>query len=364
MAAYDALLLVSFGGPEGRDDVVPFLRNVTRGRDIPDERLRVVGQHYFHFDGVSPINAQNRSLLAAIEHAGRGRGMDLPVYWGNRNWDPTLGEVVAQMSADGVGRALAFFTSAFSSYSGCRQYRENLADALSGADAGHLLIDRIGPYWNHAGFLEPFVDATVAAVGEIPEPLRRAARLLFSTHSLPLQLAETSGAHGGAYVAEHRRAAGWVAEQVRERTGVDRAWELVFQSRSGAPHQPWLEPDVGDRAVELHAAGVPAVVVVPLGFVSDHMEVRWDLDVQARQQAEAVGLAYSRAATPGCDPRFVDMVLALVQERLDDVPVDQRVRVLPPAAPDRCAPGCCPNPRALHAAIGGSDPAPAPPERP
>lgn len=353
MTAYDALLIVSFGGPEGPDDVVPFLRNVTRGRDIPEERLRVVGQHYFHFDGVSPINGQNRELVAALRDELAARHLDLPVSWGNRNWTPFLDEAIAQLKGDGAQRVLTFFTSAYSSYSGCRQYRENLADATAG-DSG-LAIDRIGPYWNHAGFLEPFVDATVVALDDLPDSARAAARLLFSTHSLPTSLAESSGPDGGAYVAQHHAAAQWVAEQVNLRTGEDHAWELVFQSRSGPPHQPWLEPDVGARAVQLHSEGAAAVVVVPIGFVSDHMEVLWDLDVQAREQAEEVGLPYARAATPGTDPRFVSMVVDLVQERLDDVPVTDRVRLLEDAAPDRCRAGCCPNPRGPRPAVGGDD---------
>ena len=354
MTAYDALLVVSFGGPERPEDVVPFLANVTAGRGIPEERLRVVGEHYYRFGGVSPINEQNRALIAAIESDLTTRDFHLPVYWGNRNWDPFLTGTARQMSADGVTRALAFFTSAYSSYSGCRQYRENLADAVSAA--GQLQVDRLGPYYNHPGFVLPFVDATVEALQRLAPDVRDGARLVFTTHSLPVTLADTSGPDGGAYVAQHRQVATWVSDAVAERTGVTRSWDLVFQSRSGPPTQPWLEPDVGDHVVGLHAQQVPAAVVVPIGFVSDHMEVIWDLDTQAKEQADAVGMAFVRAATPGIDPRFVTMVGDLVAERLADVPVDERRRMGgSPAAPDRCAAGCCPNPRGPRPALAGSD---------
>ena len=356
MTGFDALLLVSFGGPEGPDDVVPFLRNVTRGRGIPEERLRVVGQHYFHFGGVSPINGQNRELLQAVRQQLAADGLSLPVYWGNRNWAPYLTEAMQQMVDDGVRRALVFFTSAYSSYSGCRQYRENLADALEHVGDGAPAIERLGPYYAHEGFLAPFVDTTVASLEQLDDEVRAGAHLVFTTHSLPQSMADTSGPSGGAYVAQHRQAAAWVAGQVAERTGVDRPWELVFQSRSGPPGQAWLEPDVGDHVVALQAAGASGVVVVPIGFVSDHMEVLWDLDTQARQQAAEVGLPYVRAATPGTDPGFVAMVSELVRERVDDVPVDSRRRVSGlSAAPDRCAAGCCPNPRAPRPAACGSD---------
>ncbi|MFZ0323884.1 MAG: ferrochelatase [Actinomycetes bacterium] len=356
MTTYDALLVVSFGGPDGPDDVVPFLRNVTHGRGIPEDRLRVVGEHYFHFGGVSPINAQNRALISGVEADLAARSTRIPVYWGNRNWTPYLTETVQQMREDGVRRALAFFTSAYSSYSGCRQYRENLADARAAGQSIELVIDRIGPYYNHPGFVLPFVDSTEEALHRLPDAVRDDARLVFTTHSLPLSMAHSSGPDRDAYVTQHREVATWVADAVAARTGVDREWDLVFQSRSGPPSQPWLEPDVGDHVVELHADGVPAVVVVPIGFVSDHMEVVWDLDTQARAQADAVGLLYERAATPGCEPRFVTMVGDLLVERQQDVPMAQRVRMAGSfAAPDRCAAGCCPNPRGPRQADAGDD---------
>jgi ferrochelatase len=352
----EALLLVSFGGPEGPDDVVPFLENVTRGRGIPAERLRVVGEHYFHFGGVSPINGQNRRLLEALRAALARADVDLPVYWGNRNWDPSLSDALSQMGQDGVRHALAFFTSAYSSYSGCRQYRENLAEAAAGCGPTAPTIDRLGPYFNHPGFVGPFVDSTVAALGRLPAEVGDGARLVFTTHSLPEVLAETSGPAGGAYVAQHLEVAELVTEGVAERTGRRHEWDLVYQSRSGPPGQPWLEPDVGDHLEALHADGVTAAVMVPIGFVSDHMEVVWDLDTQAAERAAAVGLPVERAATPGTDPRFVGMIVELVQERLAGVPVGERPRLgSRGAAPDRCAAGCCPNPRGRRPALAGDD---------
>jgi ferrochelatase len=359
MAPVDALLLVSFGGPEGPDDVVPFLQNVTRGRDIPEERLRVVGQHYYRFGGVSPINEQNRAFLAALRRELPRHDLDLPVYWGNRNWAPFLTEAVQQMRDDGVRRALAFFTSAYSSYSGCRQYRENLAAARAAVGEDAPQVERIGPYFNHPGFVAPFVDATTAAVGGLTADQQSAARLVFTTHSIPVSMAESSGVPGGAYVRQHREVASVVADAVSERLGRQLPWDLVYQSRSGAPHVPWLEPDIDAHLHTLAASGCTAVVVVPIGFVSDHLEVVWDLDTQARATADEVGLPMVRVPTPGTDPRTVAMVAELAREHIEERPREQRARLGElPASPDRCAAGCCPNPRAPLPAIGGSDPAP------
>ncbi|MEO8107641.1 MAG: ferrochelatase [Actinomycetes bacterium] len=359
-SSFDALLLVSFGGPEGPDDVVPFLQNVTRGRGIPDERLREVGEHYFHFDGVSPINAQNREFLSSLRPELARRGIDLPVYWGNRNWGPFLTEAVEQMRADGVQRVLAFFTSAYSSYSGCRQYRENIAAALAESDAEDLVVERLGPYFNHRGFIDPFVDGTLAAVRGLSEQERANARLVFTTHSIPVAMADSSGAEtglaGGAYVQQHREVATTVAARVADEAQVELPWDLVYQSRSGAPHIPWLEPDIDDHIRQLATEGCTAAVVVPIGFVSDHLEVLWDLDTQARATADEVGLPMVRVGTPGADARTVAMVCDLVSERLNGLGVAERVRVGSlPASPDRCAPGCCANPRGSRPAVAGSD---------
>ncbi|MEP6815425.1 MAG: ferrochelatase [Marmoricola sp.] len=360
-APYDALLLVSFGGPEQPDDVVPFLRNVTKGRDIPEERLVEVGEHYFGFGGRSPINDLNRALLAAIREDLSANGVDLPVYWGNRNWDPYLVDAVAQMKADGVRRALCLVTSAYSSYSGCRQYREDLADAvaaleLESPDAPFL--DRTRAYFNHPGFVEPMVDATLAGLAQLPDDVRREAHLVFVTHSIPTSMNAASGPAGGAYVAQHRSVTAEIVEQVSLETGTRHPSDLVFCSRSGPAEVPWLEPDVNDHLETLakqHAAGV---VIVPIGFISDHMEVIYDLDTEAMETAERIGLPCVRAATAGVDPRFVAMVRDLLLERASAErgadPQRACVGGLPPTL-DVCAAGCCANPRSTRSALGGQD---------
>ncbi|MDQ1512937.1 MAG: protoporphyrin/coproporphyrin ferrochelatase, partial [Microbacteriaceae bacterium] len=307
VAPYDALLLVSFGGPERPADVVPFLENVTRGRGIPRERLEAVGEHYFLFGGRSPINDLNRTLLADIRADLAAEGIDLPVYWGNRNWDPFLADTVAQMEADGVTRAACFTTSAYSSYSSCRQYREDLAAA---ATEDGPILDKIRLYFNHPGFLEPVVDAVVAATEDRP-----GARLVFVTHSIPQTMNAGSGPMGGAYLAQHLDAASYVVERVEEATGRTHQHDLVFCSRSGPPHVPWLEPDVNDHLEKLVVEGAASVVLVPFGFVSDHMEVVYDLDTEAMATAERLGLDAVRVPTPGSDRRFVAMVRELLVER-------------------------------------------------
>jgi len=354
---YDAVLLVSFGGPERPEDVVPFLENVTRGRGIPRERLEVVGEHYFLFGGRSPINDQNRAFLAALRDDLAGAGLDLPVYWGNRNWDPYLTDTVRQMAADGVTRAACFVTSAYASYSGCRQYRENLFDAVADVE-GAPVLDKLRHYFNHPGFVEPVVDATLAALASLPEQVREEAHLAFVTHSLPEAMATTSGPEGDAYVDQHRSVLDEVVERVRQETGRRHHADLVYCSRSGAPHVPWLEPDINDHLEQLHAAGTPAVVMVPIGFVSDHMEVAYDLDTEAMATAERLGMPVARAATAGVDPRFVAVVRDLLLERAAVERGEEVVRAAVgrwPACWDRCAPGCCPNPRAERPALAGAD---------
>jgi len=319
--AYDAFLLVSFGGPEGPDDVLPFLQNVTRGRGVPPERLAEVAEHYLAFGGVSPINAQCRALLAAVGADFAARDLDLPLYWGNRNWRPYLADTVAQMAADGVRRAVAFVTSAYSSYSACRQYRDDIEQARSAVGPDAPVIDKVRPYFNHPGFIEPFADATQAALASLPPAARHAARLVFSAHSVPDRMAAVSGspsagtlvdAPGGRYAAELREAASLIAERTRLS---HRHFDLVYQSRSGPPSVPWLEPDVGQHLGSLAKEGVPGVVVVPVGFTSDHMEVVHDLDVEAARAASLLGLPFARAAAPMPDPRFAHMVTDLVLER-------------------------------------------------
>jgi len=353
--AYDAILLAGFGGPEGQDDVIPFLRNVTRGRGIPDERLEEVAHHYRHFDGVSPINAQNRALKAALEARLAERGVDLPVYWGNRNWEPYLGDAVRDAHGDGHRRLLAIATSAYSSYSSCRQYREDFADAL--ADSGapdEIQIDKVRQFFDHPGFVVPFItgvrDALAQVAAQVPGiDLASEVEVLFSTHSIPSADASRSGPDdcdfgaGGAYAAQHRA----VAEVVMAAQDGDLpAWQLVYQSRSGPPSMPWLEPDVNDAIRALPERGIRAVVIVPLGFVSDHMEVLWDLDNEATETSREVGLLSIRVPTPGVDPDYVDGLVDLVLERVNGTPVGDR-RAMTALGPwyDVCRPGCCENVR-------------------
>jgi ferrochelatase len=364
---YDALLLLSFGGPEGPDEVVPFLENVTRGRGIPKERLKEVGQHYFLFDGISPINDQNRALLDALRTDFAEHALDLPVYWGNRNWAPYLTDTLREMVADGRRRILVLATSAYASYSGCRQYREDLAGALATLEAEGLeppRIDKLRHYFNHPGFVEPMTEGVLRSLAELPEEVRAGAHLAFTTHSIPVAAADTSGpaeghGDGGAYVRQHLDVARLIAEAVREETGIDHPWELVYQSRSGAPHIPWLEPDICDHLEALHGAGVTAVVMVPIGFVSDHMEVLYDLDTEARAKAEALGLPVRRSATVGSDPRFAAGVRDLVLERAAAESGRRVTRCALGAlgaSHDLCPVGCCPARTPKSAAAGADSP--------
>ncbi|MEU4121525.1 ferrochelatase [Streptomyces virginiae] len=369
-APYDALLLLSFGGPEGPDDVVPFLENVTRGRGIPRERLKEVGQHYFGFGGVSPINAQNRALLEALRKDFAEHGLDLPVYWGNRNWAPYLTDVMREMAADGRRRIAVLATSAYASYSGCRQYRENLADALATlAEEGvePPRVDKLRHYFNHPGFVDPMIEGVVAALAELPEAVREGAHLAFTTHSIPTAAADTSGpvedhtggGEGGAYVKQHLDVAKVIADEVAVRTGVARPWKLVYQSRSGAPHIPWLEPDICDHLEALHAEGAPAVVMVPIGFVSDHMEVLYDLDTEATAKAAELGLPVARSATVGADSSFAGAVRELVLERAAKErgePAEECWVGMLGQSHDLCAVGCCPARSPRPAAAGADSP--------
>jgi len=329
MTAYDAFLLVSFGGPEGPGEVMPFLENVTCGRGVPPERLASVAEHYYAFGGVSPINQQCRDLLAAIRADFSASGLSLPVYWGNRNWTPYLTDTVRAMADNGVRRAIAFVTSAYSSYSSCRQYLDDIERARAAAGPDAPGIDKIGRFCNHPGFIEPFAASTRAALAALPPDLRDGAHLVFTAHSIPVAMAEASGpGDRQRYVAELTEAARLIAERV---AGDGHPWTLAYQSRSGPPSQPWLEPDVCDHLEELAKSGTKAVVVIPVGFVSDHMEVRHDLDVEAARSADSLGLAFARAATPGTHPRFASMITELVRERL----------ALPDGTGPDCPADCC-----------------------
>ncbi len=367
--AYDGILLAGFGGPEGQDDVIPFLRNVTRGRGIPDERLEEVAHHYRHFGGVSPINAQNRALKASIEAELAARDIDLPVYWGNRNWAPYLEDAMQDAAADGRTTLLAIATSAYSSYSSCRQYREDFARVLEATGLGGTVrIDKVRQFFDHPGFVHAFTEGVTAAVRELIDDGVPASgiQVLFSTHSIPTSDAQRSGPRdrdfgaGGAYAAQHeavaRVAMARTVEVVPEAAGV--RWELVYQSRSGPATQPWLEPDVCDVIGELPSRGVEAVVIVPLGFVSDHMEVLWDLDTEAMDAAQAAGIRAVRTPTPGIDPAFVSGLVDLVVERRDGTPAKERPH-LTPLGPwfDVCRPACCENVRAgFKPAVAGVAP--------
>lgn len=307
-ARYDALLLLSFGGPEGPDEVLPFLENVLRGRGVPQERMLEVAEHYQHFGGVSPINAQNRALISALQAELAAAGLQLPVYWGNRNWHPFLEDTLRQMRADGVERALAFVTSAYSSYSGCRQYREDVERAQAALGEGAPLVDKLRVFYNHPGFVETNARLLAEALDRLPAQGRGEARVLFTAHSLPSAMAA-----GCAYQAQLQETCRLVAQAAGL---APERWELVYQSRSGPPQQPWLEPDVLDRMRELHEAGLRTVALAPVGFISDHMEVLYDLDTEAAALAQELGLTLVRAATVGTDPAFVAMIRELIEERL------------------------------------------------
>ncbi len=339
LVPYDAVLVLSFGGPEGPEDVMPFLENVTRGRDVPAARLAEVAAHYRHFGGVSPINAANRALVGALEEELTRRGLALPVYWGNRNWHPLLTDTMRRMAADGLRRVVCVVTSAYSGYSSCRQYLEDIAAARAAVGAAAPVVDKVRPYFNHPGFVEPFVEATTAALATLDPAVRADAELAFTAHSVPLAQASSSD-----YVAQLEE----VSRLVADRVGGRRRRALVWQSRSGPAQVPWLEPDIVDHLTTRHAAGAAAVVIVPIGFVADHLEVVWDLDVQALGRAAELGLPAVRAATPGTHPAFVAMIGELIAERLDPSMVPRAVGRLPARPPD-CALGCCPPPSARGA---------------
>ena len=301
MPPYDALLIVSFGGPEQRDDVIPFLENVLRGRNVPRERMLEVAEHYYHFDGRSPINDQNRALIAELQKV-----VHIPIYWGNRNWHPMLGDTVRQMKNDGIYRAIALATSAFGSYSGCRQYQEDIARACAEAGEGAPVIDKIPPFSGHPKFIQAMTDRVRAALVELPE-----GKLVFSAHSVPMSMAQTS-----PYVRELESACAAVA------AGVGKSdWELVYQSRSGPPQIPWLEPDICDYLREIRCD----VLVAPIGFLSDHMEVLYDLDTEARSVSDELGVKMVRAETVGTHPAIIEMIAEMIERE-----------------PAVCAQTCCP----------------------
>lgn len=329
---FDSLLIVSFGGPEGPQDVMPFLENVLRGKNVPRERMLEVAEHYHHFGGKSPINEQNRSLIAALEEELRRRKIELPVYWGNRNWNPLLPDTLRAMMNDGRRRALAFFTSIFSSYSGCRQYRENIAEAQQQAGPGAPEVHKVRMGFNHPEYLAAQSDLLRAALAKFAKPLE--VPVLFTAHSIPQVMADHC-----RYVDQLQEAAGLIAAELGVQT-----WELVYQSRSGPPGQPWLEPDVGDRVKQLADAGIQELCVVPLGFISDHIEVLYDLDTEVADLCRELSIELVRVPTVGVHPAFIRMIADLVEERLFDLPERPAIGAYGPSH-DICPVDCCLYPR-------------------
>lgn len=333
--AYDALLVVSFGGPEKKEDVIPFLENVLRGKPVPRERMLEVAEHYYHFGGVSPLNQQVRDLLAVLTPALRESGVDLPVYWGNRNWHPMLEDTISEMKANGVKRALALVLSGYSSYSGCRQYREDIHSACESVGEGAPEVDKIRVFYNHPDFIGVNARQVRNAIAELPEDVQMHAHLAYTAHSIPMSMATTS---------DYEKQLGETCRLISEECAIpENRWRLVYQSRSGRPQDPWLEPDICDHIAELSEQDAPGIVVVPVGFLSDHMEVMFDLDEEARDACREHGIPMARAKTPGTDSQFVSMLVELVRERMDDSVEKKACGQFGPNH-DVCPVDCCPRP--------------------
>ncbi len=319
MPSFDALLVISFGGPEKRDDVLPFLENVLRGKNVPRERMLAVAEHYYHFGGRSPINDQNRALIAALQKDFAAHGLKLPIYWGNRNWYPLIGDTIRQMHHDGIRNAVALATSAFGSYSGCRQYRQDIGNALETTGAQNMVIEKLNNFYDRPEFIEVMAERVRGARAQLPD----AEQIVFTAHSVPLSMAQSS-----PYVRQLELA----SEKVAAACGM-RHWALVYQSRSGPPSQPWLEPDICDYLRAQHASGVRSLIVCPIGFISDHMEVLYDLDTEARALCDEIGLQMVRAGTAGAHPLIASMVREMIRQH-STTPVMAH-----------CEPGCCPVPQ-------------------
>jgi ferrochelatase len=347
---YDAILVVSFGGPESKVDVIPFLENVLRGRKVPRERLLTVAEHYYHFEGKSPINQQTRDLIAALRAELERNGPRLPIYWGNRNWHPLLADTLRKMIQDGVKRAVAFVTSAYSSYSGCRQYREDIARAQGEVGPGAPEVDKLRAFFNHPGFVEPTIDRVRDALQAVPAEFRKKTgqdlpqqdvpqkvQIIYTAHSVPISMANTSD-----YVKQLEEVRRLVSAALGQQNDA-----LVYQSRSGAPGQPWLEPDILEYLREVKAQNLAsAVVIAPIGFISDHLEVLYDLDIEARQLCDSLGLPMTRAKTVGVHPKFVAMIRELVLERMHPE-LERRALGELGARPDICVENCCPAPQRM-----------------
>jgi len=332
---YDAILVVSFGGPESREDVIPFLENVLRGRNVPRERMLAVAEHYYHFDGKSPINQQVRELISALKEELAQHGPNLPVYWGNRNWHPMLADTLRQMKHDGIRRAIAFITSAYSSYSGCRQYREDIARAQAEVGDGAPQIDKLRAFFNHPGFIDATEDRLRKALAEVPANARGNIQIVYTAHSVPMSMANSSD-----YVLQLEE----VRKLVSQRLGISND-VLVYQSRSGAPGQPWLEPDVLEHLRDVKSRNLAsAVAIAPISFISDHMEVLYDLDIEARQLCDELALPMVRAKTVGVHRAFIAMIRELISERMNPKAERRALGSLGPRA-DICAEDCCPAPQ-------------------
>jgi len=333
---YDALLVVSFGGPEKSEDVLPFLENVLRGRNVPRERMLEVAEHYEHFGGKSPLNDQVRELIAVLQPELEQHGITLPIFWGNRNWHPLLPDTMRQMADAGVKQALALVLAAYSSYSSCRQYRENICDACNTVGDAAPRVDKIRVFYNHPEFIAANADRLNAALQEFPEEHRTSVYVAYTAHSIPCSMAET---------CDYEKQLTETCRLVSEAVGIpEERWRLVYQSRSGRPQDPWLEPDVNDHLAELAERGVRNVIVMPVGFLSDHLEVLFDLDEEARQTAESLGMTMVRARSVGTHPRFIGMLRELIQERLDASANRRSIGRFGPNH-DVCPEDCCPPPR-------------------
>jgi ferrochelatase len=333
-SAYDAILVLSFGGPEKREDVIPFLENVLRGKPVPRERLLEVAEHYYHFDGISPINDHCRELIRDLRAELDANGISLPIYWGNRNWEPFVNDTVLQMKKDGVRKVITYVTSGFSCYSGCRQYRENIIAALQQPEAEGLHVDKLRVFYNHPDFIAVLTERVGAALAEQAPADQGSMKIAFTAHSIPMGMAKTSD-----YEKQLKETCRLVAESL----GIPQSqWDLVYQSRSGRPEDPWLEPDILDHLAALKEQGVSNVVISPVGFLSDHMEVLYDLDDEARKFCDEEGIRMVRAGTPGNHPRFITMIRKLIQER--NAGCSRECTGLFPANHDVCPTDCCPAP--------------------
>ena len=342
LAQYDAILFLSFGGPEKRDDVIPFLENVLRGKPVPRERLLEVAEHYYHFGGISPINEQCRQLIIVLRQELDAHDIRLPIYWGNRNWTPYLNDTLIQMKRDGVRRVLTYVTSGFSCYSGCRQYRENIAAALEQPEAAGMQIDKLRVFYNHADFIAVLAEQVGSALEKFPGEVREAVHVAFTAHSIPLSMSTTSD-----YEKQLREACRLVAARLEI---PESRWKLVYQSRSGRPQDPWLEPDILDHLREAKASGINQVLISPIGFLSDHMEVLYDLDDEARRFCDEHAIQMVRASTPGNHPQFVSMIRKLIQERMHGAKRECLGEF--PANHDVCPLDCCPAPISGRPAAG------------